>query len=150
MRNIGSLIVFAALVAIAASSGATFMPGEWYAALNKPAWTPPNWVFPVAWTILYIMIAIAGWLAWKAAGFTHAMVVWGLALILNALWSYIMFGEHEISLALLELAGLWIAIVLFIVMAWRIDPRASLLFVPYLAWVTFAGALNFAIWLLNS
>ena len=150
MRNIGSLIVFAALVAIAASSGATFMPGEWYAALKKPAWTPPDWAFPVAWTILYIMIAIAGWLAWKATGFTHAMVVWGLALILNALWSYIMFGQHEISLALLELAGLWIAIVLFIVMAWRIDQRASWLFVPYLAWVTFAGALNFAIWQLNS
>ncbi|WP_082073061.1 TspO/MBR family protein [Hyphomicrobium sp. 99] len=149
MRNIGSLIIFAALVAIAATSGATFMPGDWYASLNKPAWTPPNWAFPVAWTILYILIAIAGWLTWKAAGFTHATVVWGIALILNALWSYIMFGQHQISLALLELVALWIAIILFIGMAWRVDARASYLFLPYLAWVTFAGTLNFAVWQLN-
>jgi len=149
LRNIGSLAVFAVLVFIAASSGATFMPGEWYASLQKPSWTPPDWVFPVVWTILYIMIAIAGWLVWKAAGFTHAIVVWGIALILNALWSYVMFGRHEIGLALVELIALWIAILLFIIMAWRIDRRASYLFLPYLAWVSFAGELNFVLWQLN-
>ncbi len=149
LRNIGSLGVFAVLVFIAATTGAAFEPGEWYASLQKPFLTPPNWVFPVVWTILYIMIAIAGWLVWKAAGLTHAIIVWGIALILNALWSYVMFGRHEIQLAFLELIGLWIAIALFIGMAWRIDRRASYLFLPYLAWVSFAGGLNFMLWQLN-
>jgi tryptophan-rich sensory protein len=95
------------------------------------------------------MIAVAGWLTWEAAGFTPALVVWGLGLIFNALWSYLMFGRHDISLALAELIGLWLAIAAFIGMAWSIDRRASYLFMPYLAWVSFAAALNFAVWQLN-
>lgn len=149
MRNLGSLIVFAALVVLAASSASLFMPGEWYAALNKPSWTPPNWAFPVAWTILYIMIAIAGWLAWRSGGWTPAIRAWGAGLLLNALWSYVMFGRHEIALALVDLCALWATIVVFIVTAWPISRTASYLFLPYLAWVTFAGALNFAVWQMN-
>jgi translocator protein len=149
LKNIGSLIVFATLVILAASSGASFMPGEWYAALNKPAWTPPNAVFPVAWTILYVMIAIAGWLVWRAAGWTSAITIWGVGLILNALWSYLMFGRHDITLALVDIAAVWLATAAFITAAWPLDRRASYLFLPYLAWVTFAAALNFAVWQLN-
>ncbi|CCB66428.1 MULTISPECIES: TspO/MBR family protein [unclassified Hyphomicrobium] len=149
MRSLGSLVIFAALVAAAASSGSAFMPGEWYAALNKPSWTPPNWVFPVAWTILYILIAIAGWLAWRAGGWTPALLAWGAGLVLNALWSYLMFGRHDIALALADLVALWGAIVVFIITAWPVSRGASYLFLPYLAWVTFAGALNFAVWQMN-
>lgn len=149
MRSLGSLVVFAALVAAAASSGSAFMPGEWYAALNKPSWTPPNLVFPIAWTILYILIAIAGWLAWRAGGWTPALLVWGAGLVLNALWSYLMFGRHDIALALTDLVALWVTIVAFIVAAWPLSRGASYLFMPYLAWVTFAGALNFAVWQMN-
>ncbi|CAA2142159.1 TspO/MBR family protein [Hyphomicrobium sp. ghe19] len=149
MRDFGSLIIFAIIVAAAASSGSSFMPGEWYAALEKPSLTPPNWAFPVAWTILYIMIAIAGWLTWRAAGITPALVVWASGLILNALWSYVMFGRHDIFLALVDLAALWLAVAAFIALAWPIDPRASYLFMPYLAWVSFAAYLNFAVWRLN-
>jgi translocator protein len=149
LRNIGSFVVFAALVALAASSGSSFMPGDWYAALNKPEWTPPNWVFPVAWTILYAMIAVAGWLSWKAGGLSVAVVIWAIGLVLNALWSYLMFGRHDIALALVDVAALWLAVAAFIVAAWRIDKRASGLFMPYLAWVTFAMALNAAVWRLN-
>ncbi|HML28104.1 MAG TPA: tryptophan-rich sensory protein [Hyphomicrobium sp.] len=149
MRNLASLIVFAGLVVLAASSGASFMPGEWYAALSKPEWTPPNWVFPVAWTILYILIAVAGWLAFRAGGWTPAILAWSVGLVLNALWSYLMFGRHEIALALVDLCALWVMIVVFIIAAWPLSRSASYLFLPYWAWVTFAGALNFAVWQMN-
>ena len=145
-----SLIVFLILVVAAASSGAMFMPGEWYASLNKPPWTPPNWLFPVAWTILYTMIAAAGWLVWRAAGgMSAAVAVWGIGLVLNALWSYFMFGRHDIALALTDVTALWIFTAAFIWLAWRLDKRAALLFVVYLAWVSFAAALNFEVWRLN-
>ncbi len=125
------------------------MPGEWYAGLNKPSWTPPNWAFPVAWTVLYIMIAIAGWLVWSTSGWSAAIVIWGLGLVFNALWSYLMFGRHDIFLALLDLCALWLSVLAFMITAWPIDARAAYLFVPYLAWVSFAGVLNFAVWRLN-
>jgi tryptophan-rich sensory protein len=149
MQKFWSLAVFAGLVVIAASSGATFMPGPWYAGLSKPSWTPPNWVFPVAWTILYAMIAIAGWLAWRAGGWNRAVLIWGAGLVLNTLWSYLMFGRHDIFLALIDLAALWIATAVFIWAVWPVDVRAAYLFMPYLAWVSFAGALNFAVWRMN-
>ncbi len=149
MRNISSLAVFAALVVLAAYTGAQFLPGDWYAALNKPTWTPSNWVFPVVWPILYVIIAVAGWLAWRAAGWSPAIIVWGVGLFFNGLWSYLMFGRHEISIALADIALLWLAIVAFIAAAWHVERRASYLYLPYLAWVSFAAALNFAIWRMN-
>lgn len=145
-----SLAVFIVLVVIAASSGAMFMPGDWYKALNKPWWTPPDWLFPVAWTVLYFMIAIAGWLAYKAGGLGTAVAIWGVGLVLNALWSYFMFGRQDITLALYDVAGLWLATAAFIAAAWGLDKRAVLLFAPYLVWVSFAAALNFEVWRLNA
>jgi benzodiazapine receptor len=144
-----SLLPFILLVLAAASTGGQFMPGAWYASLNKPTWTPPNWLFPVAWTILYLMIAVAGWLAWKAGGIGPAVVIWGAGLILNALWSYLMFGRQDISAALIDVSALWIATAAFIWATWDMEPRAAYVFLPYLAWVSFAGALNFAVWRLN-
>ena len=144
-----SLIPFVLLVMVAAGSGAVFQTGPWYEALNKPVWTPPNWLFPVAWTVLYFMIAIAGWLAWKADGIGPAVIVWGAGLVLNALWSYFMFGRHDIALALVDVTGLWIATALFIGLTWTVAPTAAYLFVPYLVWVSFAAALNFEVWRLN-
>ncbi len=145
-----SLAVFAAIVFVAAGSGAVFQPGPWYQALKKPSWTPPNWVFPVVWTILYAMIATAGWFVWEAGGgASAAMVIWGVGLVLNALWSYIMFGRQNISLALAEVALLWIATAAFIPAAISWDERAAYLFVPYLLWVTIAAALNYKVWRLN-
>ncbi|MGQ0456298.1 MAG: TspO/MBR family protein [Hyphomicrobium sp.] len=149
MAYYGSLVVFLALVFAAASSGAIFQPGAWYDALNKPTWTPPDWAFPVAWTILYIMIAVAGWFAWRAGGWSTAMAIWGVGLVLNALWSYFMFGRQDITLALADVIGLWIATAAFIVAAWGLDTRAAYLFMPYLVWVSFAGALNFVVWRMN-
>jgi benzodiazapine receptor len=149
MLSFVSLGVFLALVFLAATTGAFFQPGQWYAGLNKPSWTPPNWLFPVAWTVLYTMIAVAGWKVWQAEGLRAALVVWGIALAFNMAWSWIMFGRQEIGLALIDLILLWVAIVAFMVLAWPVSRTAVYLFVPYLFWVSFAGALNFAVWRLN-
>jgi translocator protein len=149
MSKYWSLLPFIGLVFVAAASGAVFQTGPWYEALNKPWWTPPNWVFPVAWTVLYLMIAVAGWLAWRADGFGSAVAIWGVGLILNALWSYIMFGRQDILMALVGVAALWLATAAFIWATWNVEPRAAYIFSPYLAWVSFAAALNYAVWQMN-
>lgn len=144
-----SLAIFAGLVVLASQAGATFMPGTWYAGLAKPSWTPPSAIFPIAWTILYVMIALAGWYAWRTQGFGAAVIVWGVQLVVNAVWSYLMFGRHDIALAFGDIVLLLAAIVAFIALTWRRSRAAALLFVPYLLWVVFAAALNFEIWRLN-
>ena len=149
MRAVLMLAAFVVIVAAAASFGAMYMPGAWYAGLAKPAWTPPNWLFAPVWTVLYLFIAVAGWLAWRAAGWGSLLGIWLLQLVLNASWSWWMFGQHKIFAALLVITGMWLLIVAFIGGAWRVSRPAALLFLPYLAWVSYAGALNFAVWRLN-
>jgi tryptophan-rich sensory protein len=144
------LFVFLALVAAAAYFDMTHEPGPFYAALQKPTWTPPNAWFGPVWTALYVMIAIAGWIAWRAQGFGPLLWLWLLQLCLNGAWPYLMFGEKQITSALMDIAALWLAILAFIVVAWPVRRSASLLFVPYLLWVSFATALNFEVWRLNS
>jgi benzodiazapine receptor len=95
------------------------------------------------------MIAVAGWLAWKAGGWTPALLIWGVGLVLKALRSYLMFGRHNISLALIDVAALWLASAAFIWVAWPLDARAAYLFMPYLVWISFAAVLNFAVWRMN-
>jgi tryptophan-rich sensory protein len=141
--------VFIVIVLAAASSGAIFKPGEWYESLRKPGWTPPKWAFPVVWTILYVMIGYAGWLVWTAAGWSLPMMLWALQMVTNALWSYFFFGMRRMDIALVDVAVLWLSIASFIVTAWSVAPLASLLFVPYLAWVTAAAALNHSVRRLN-
>jgi translocator protein len=145
-----ALFVFLALVALAAYSGVRYQPGPFYEALTKPTWTPPNSVFPPVWTVLYVMIALAGWIVWRAQGLGPAFWVWLVQLALNAAWSWIMFGQKEITHALFDMAALWLSIAVFIRLAWPVRRTASLLFVPYFVWVTLALALNFEIWRLNS
>ena len=149
MMNILPLLVFLLVVFVAAGSGALFSPGPWYKSLKRPSWTPPDWAFPVVWTILYVMIAIAGWLVWKAQGFGPALAVWGVNIVVNALWSYFMFGRKNIALALADVALLWLLTAAFIVIASGVDKTAGWLFVPYLVWVSIASALNFEVWRLN-
>lgn len=145
-----ALGVFILLVLAAASTGRAFQAGTWYAELAKPSWTPPGYLFGPVWAVLYIFIAIAGWLVWEKQGWGAALAFWGAQLALNTLWSYLMFGRHEIGFALLDIAALWLAIGAFILAAWPVSQTAALLFLPYLAWVTFAATLNFEIWRLNA
>ncbi len=124
----------------------------WYNFLNKPAFQPPNWVFGPAWTVLYILMAVAAWLVWCSAnsGRRRLPLTWFIIqLALNALWSPLFFGAHLILPALFDIGLLWIAIVATIVTFWPVNRTAGLLMLPYLAWVSFASLLNFAIWRLN-
>lgn len=146
------LIGFLLLSFLAASVGAVYLPGEWYAGLAKPSWNPPNWVFGPVWTLLYFCIGLSGWLVWRQAGWraaAPAFVVYGLQLVLNAAWSWLFFGLHMPGLAFIEIVVLWLSILATAVMFSRKSSSAALLLLPYLCWVGFAGALNLALWLLN-
>ena len=140
-----TLLPFLAIVFVVALSGAMFMPGDWYRSLNKPSWTPPDWLFGPAWTVLYLMIAIAGWLVWKAVGWGPALAAWALNLAFNGAWSWLMFGHRQIQAALYDAFAMLATIVAFMVLAWPASETATWLFVPYLAWVSFATALNASI-----
>ena len=143
-----SFVVFLGLVMVAASTGMLFKPGEWYRRLKKPSWTPPDLAFPIVWTVLYLMIAVAGWLVWRE-GSVAALIFWGLQLILNALWSYLFFGQRRMDLALADVSLLWLSVAGFIVIAWPLSTTAALLFVPYLIWVSIAANLNRAVRKMN-
>ena len=146
------LIGFFGACFAAALSGAIFRPGDWYETLEKPWWRPPNWLFGPAWTVLYITIAIAGWLVWRKAGSEGAgpaLTVYFVQLVLNAAWSGIFFGMRRMDLAFGELILLWLSILATIILFYPIDQTASLMLIPYLCWVSFAGYLNVTIWRMN-
>ena len=147
-----ALLGFIAACTLVALTGAFFRPGQCYEALAKPPWRPPNWLFGPAWTVLYAFIAISGWLVWRAAGWPDAaaaLAVYGIQLLLNAGWSPMFFGLRRPDWAFYELLGLWASILATIVVFYPISSMAALLLVPYLFWVTFAGALNLSIWRRN-
>lgn len=150
-RTWPALLVFLGLCAGVAAAGAASSAGsrETYAALQTPSWAPPSSVFGPVWTVLYVMIAVAGWLLWRTAGRGPALVWWGVQLLLNLAWSPLFFGLGRYGLALVDIVALWLAIAATIVVAWRRSRAAALLLVPYLAWVTFATALNAAVVRLN-
>ncbi|MBB2910106.1 tryptophan-rich sensory protein [Streptosporangium becharense] len=136
------------VVAVVGSLSALDAGGE-YLSLERPSWAPPQWLFGPAWTVLYVMIALSGWLAWSARGWTPGMGVYALQLVLNAAWTPLFFGAGQYGLAFAEIIVLWLSIVATIVMFRRISRPAAWLLVPYLLWVTYAASLNFAIWQLN-
>ena len=146
-----SLAGFVILVVAAIAVGQSFGPGEWYESLARPAAAPPNWVFGPVWTVLYAMIAIAGWRLWLADRRSIAMRLWFVQLALNAAWSYLFFGLHRPGLALVDITLLLLTIATLIVVAWRAGFRtAAALLGPYWLWVSFAAYLNFEFWRLNS
>ncbi len=125
----------------------------WYAQLNKPAFSPPNWVFAPAWTTLYFLMGIALYLVWskgvETKGAKLALGVFGVQLALNAAWSIIFFGLRSPSLAFLEIIALWASILATTILFYKISKPAGLLLAPYLAWVAFAAALNYYVAILN-
>lgn len=126
---------------------------EWYQGLAKPDWNPPDWVFGPVWSILYLSMAVAAWLVWREAGFKNAGLPFALfatQLVLNSLWSVIFFGLQSPGAAAVEIVLLWLAILATMLSFWRVSKWAGALFVPYLAWVSFAVVLNFSIWQMNA
>ena len=146
-----ALAGFVVAAGAAACSGALFKPDSWYTTLRKPGWTPPSWVFPAVWTPLYVMIALAGWFAWSAAGLVLVpFAIYALQLVLNAGWSAVFFGMRRPDLALIELVALWLSIAATIAAFAPLSETAAWLLAPYLLWVTIAGCLNLSVWRLNS
>jgi tryptophan-rich sensory protein len=132
--------------------GTRFPVDQWYAQIAKPTWNPPSWLFAPVWTLLYFMMAVAVWLVWREHGVSGAalpLVIFVVQLALNAAWSWIFFGRHQIGLAATEIMILWAAILGVIAGFWRLEPVSGALLIPYLLWVSFAAALNIAIWRLN-
>jgi benzodiazapine receptor len=130
---------------LAAAVGSRFQPGTWYADLAKPAWTPPNVIFAPVWTLLYLLMGISAWLVWRgvessATGLPLAVYV--LQLAVNAAWSWLFFGLHQIGWALVDIVVLWGLIALTLWLFWRQSATAGLLLVPYLLWVSYAAVLN--------
>ncbi|WP_245392642.1 TspO/MBR family protein [Salinicola halimionae] len=141
------------LVAVAASSGILAPPGEWYAALVKPPLTPPDWLFPAAWTLLYLMMAVAAWkvtLIVPRSDRRTALAPFMLQLIANGVWSWLFFAAHWMLIGLLDLLLMWGLIVWTIVTFSRYSRLAAGLLLPYLAWVSFAAYLNAALLVFNA
>lgn len=137
----------------AASLGALCPPDEWYAALRKPSWNPPGWIFGPVWSALYTMMAVAAWLVWKRGGFAaqrRPLGVFLAQLALNALWTPLFFGLHWPGVAFAEILMLGLAIAWTITLFWQVQRAAAYLLMPYLAWVSFAAVLNGTLWRLNS
>ena len=143
-------------VAAAASAGALFKPGTWYDDLAKPDWTPPKWLFPVAWTVLYLAMV---WAAWRVSEYEVALAgpsvvapalsLFAAQIVLNAIWSPIFFGLHRIGLALVVIGTLWVTVALLVIAYLRADLVAVVLTLPYLVWLSYAAALNAWIWRAN-
>ena len=151
-KTILGLIGWIVFCSLAGIFGAQFEPGMWYETLQKPIWTPPDWVFPVVWPILYILMGTSAWLIWrlKTTKLNDPIFIWFyVQLTLNAIWSWLFFGRHYIGTALAEILLLWTAIVFTILLFWNRKRLAGALLLPYLAWVSYAAALTFAIWKLN-
>ncbi len=145
------LLPFAAAVTAAALIGGLGVAGTAaeYQNLEQPSWAPPSWLFGPVWTVLYAMIAVAGWLVWRRTGWNRALTVYAVQLVLNALWTPIFFGFGRYGLALVDIVAMWLLIGATIFLFRPISRTAAWLLVPYWAWVTFATALNTAIWSAN-
>lgn len=146
-----SLAPFLAAVAAVAVLGglAASSSAETYRALDLPPFAPPSWVFGPVWTVLYVMIAISGWLAWRAGAGRAALGAWVVQLLLNLAWTPLFFAAGRYGWALVDILALLVAVGATIVLFRRVSPVAAWLLVPYAAWVAFATALNLAIVVLN-
>jgi benzodiazapine receptor len=149
MRNWKSLIVFILITAVAAATGTLSKPDAWFNALAKPSFMPPTWLFPPVWSVLYFMMAVAAWRVYRVDGVRAAIALWFVQLVVNAAWTPLFFGLHRVDFALLDIVVLVVLIVATTIVFFRRDRLAGALMIPYLAWVSFATALTFAIWKLN-
>lgn len=153
----------ALVIGLAAWLGVSFLAGAvgamanagasgFYAQLQQPSWAPPGWLFGPVWSLLFVMMGVAAWLVWRAHGWRGAGLALGiylLQLVVNALWSWLFFAWHLGGPALADIGVLWLLVAATIALFWRLHRVAALLLLPYLAWASFAGALNAALWRMN-
>ena len=151
-------VVFYLCVTVASSAGFVFPLGAdnlWYNSLIEPSFTPPSWVFAPVWTILYLLIATSAYrIVTKSQHIINSLVplaiaLWSLQLALNVIWTPIFSGAQNLETAFYYIIILWITIIAYIFISWRIDRWASIIMMPYLAWVSFASVLNYYYWQLN-
>ena len=133
----------------AASTGALFPTGTWYNSLNKPSFNPPNWVFPIAWACLYPIIAFAATQMSENDSRDYAMAFWTLQIVFNTLWTPVFFGLCRIWTGMVIMICLWISVALMTLSFFLVEPFLGWILTPYLAWVTFAGVLNYSLLVLN-
>lgn len=156
----GKKSVTALIISVLLAQGIGFLSGflsmnssKTYENFNKPAFSPPGWVFPVVWTILFFLMAVAAYRIWmkgkSGEDVKKGLILYGTQLFLNFLWSIIFFRFRLYAIAFLELLLLLVFILLTTFEFYRIDKPAAYLMVPYIAWVSFAGVLNYAIWMMN-
>lgn len=153
-KNILGFFGWLAVTFIAAGIGsaASIDAGPFYLQLARPEWAPPAWVFGPVWTALYFLMAVSAWLIWREGGFgaqRKELTVFLAQLGLNALWSCLFFGWHLGAWAFVDIIALWIGILATLLFFWRVKPLAGALLIPYFIWVSFAAALNYAVWRLN-
>ncbi|MCL7744013.1 tryptophan-rich sensory protein [Guyparkeria hydrothermalis] len=152
LESVAALMGSVVLVALTALTGGLFRPDNWYRALRKPDWTPPNRVFPIAWAVLYLLMAIAAWrvyLAEPSAARDAGLVLYLIHLIFNAAWSWLFFGRRRMVAALVDILLLWMLLSLVILLFFQASVPAAILLVPYWFWVAFAALLNARLWKLN-
>ena len=152
LLGLGAFLAATLMVAAVGGLATGSSVGDWYRTLEKPWFNPPDAVFGPVWTVLYVLIALAGWRVWRrlpTVGGHSALGLWGVQLALNLLWTVLFFGLRRPSWALLEIVALWVVILVTIRMFWRLERAAGLLLVPYLLWVGYAAVLNLAVWWLN-
>lgn len=142
-------LVFLFACMAAGLTGSLFPPGKWYSELNKPVWTPPNWVFPVAWPILYLLMSYSGATLANLESAGSALALWALQISLNTLWTPVFFGLKNLKLGLIIIFLLLVSVAICTYVFWLYAWIAGLLFLRYLAWVVFAAALNAAVFKLN-
>jgi len=145
----GLFLTFLAACGAAAATGAMFQPGDWYRGLDKPGWTPPDWAFPVVWTILYLSMAYAAMRVALLPGSGQALAFWAMQIAFNTLWTPVFFGLRRMKAGFVVLCGLWLAVAATMLAFWQLDALAGALMAPYLLWATIAGALNYSVWRRN-
>lgn len=153
-KELPGLLGWLAVTFAAAALGgfASANAGDFYQQLARPAWAPPAWLFAPAWTLLYILMGVAAWLVWRERGVRRvrtALLLFLVQLAVNAAWTWLFFVWRLGALALADVLLLWALILCTVVAFWRVRPVAGALLLPYLAWVTFAAALTYAVWQRN-
>ena len=143
--NVWIFLIFFGACGAAAASGALFPTGEWYKSLDKPKWTPPDWDFPIAWSIFYFALAFAGARVAMVPDNGFAVAFWSLHIALNTLWTPVFFGSRNLKAGMIIILFLWISTVGMIWHCFRVDPIAGIVIMPYIFWVTTASALNYSL-----